>query len=68
MNAEHIYMGAEESLFQPIAPLETIWKINAEPSNIIRLAEQGMLHIPKGEDLFEEEHSTGQDQSPLNEW
>lgn len=69
MNTEPILKEAtSETIFPPVSTLETVWKIDAEPANIIRLAEQGRLHIPKDLEKFEEGYFTGQDQSPLNEW
>ena len=66
MNAEYSVMN-EEAFLSP-APVETRWKIDAEPSNIIRLAEQGLLHTPNPEDKFEDDYLAYKNYSPLNEW
>jgi hypothetical protein len=67
MNAEQAFT-TEEAFLSP-AETETRWKIDAEPSNIIRLAEQGLLQMPRPEDKFEdEEFSSYNNYSPLNEW
>ena len=66
MNAEQTI---EEAFLSPVqAATPTTWKIGIEPSNIISLAEQGLLHSPKPEDTFEEEDLAYQRYSPLNEW
>jgi len=71
MNAEHAVMESEEAFLSPVQPMETTWKINTDLSNIISLAEQGLLHSPKPEDKVEEDYFnyfTYQNYSPLNEW
>jgi hypothetical protein len=71
MNAETVVLESQETFLspvQPLEPLETTWKINTELSNIISLAEQGLLHTPNPEDKFDEEFLAYDNYSPLNEW
>lgn len=67
MNADQAIV-TEEAFLSPVET-EMTWKIDTEPSNIIRLAEQGLLHTPKPEDKIEhDDYFTYNDYSPLNEW
>jgi hypothetical protein len=70
MNAENAVMETqiEEAFLSPVPPMETTWKINTELSNIISLAEQGLLHTPHPEDKLDEEFLAYNNYSPLNEW
>lgn len=68
MNAEHVVIDSQEAFLSPVPPTETTWKINTELSNIISLAEQGLLHTPKPEDKWDEEFLAYESYSPLNEW
>jgi hypothetical protein len=70
MNAENAVLETQspDAFLSPLAPLETTWKINTELSNIISLAEQGLLHSPDPADKFDEEFLAYNNYSPLNEW
>jgi hypothetical protein len=66
MNAEQTYVS-EEAFLSPVIDQPTTWKLNTELSNIISLAEQGLLHSPKPEDAVDEDLGYP-NYSPLNEW
>lgn len=66
MSAEHVVR--EETFLSPAESETAALKANAAVSNIISLAEQGLLHSAKPEEKFEHETFGYRDYSPLNEW
>ena len=63
--AEQAYV-TDEVFLSPV-PAETTWRVNTELSNIISLAEQGLLHTPQPQDKFED-ISPYEEFHPLNDW
>lgn len=66
MNAEHAF-AEQEVLLSPVEKQPVTWQVNTELSNIISLAEQGLLRQPKPEDNIEQDFGYGT-YSALNEW
>ena len=65
MDAEQI-LHSEESFSTVVEAHAPEWHIDAEPSNIISLAERGLL-IPDPAEKIPDEF-TYENYSPLNEW